>query len=515
MGRYRFSLQRGANPVAQQVRVGIFTLLALATAIAIIIYVSDLGIKAQGYPIAIHFKDIGALQEGGSVLLSGVPVGTVSHIRLLDDQTVLAEAVIKKGTRVYRQSQFIVSTTITGQSTLDIRPPADLSKATELAHGIPKNPNDAPWGTLPPSIADLVSEGEARLKALDTTIATINSALPKLTGKFNDIAEHTDRLITNANSQFTTFSASLNSTVAQLDAAVRNVNGLVTNNSGKVQQLVDALSDTAKNLNTTMANFASITGDPQIKASLVETAVNFKDASEKLKIAAADLQSLTSDPTLQNQLRGAISNLSEASAKANDILGNFSNATASSAQPQHGGSNAGPAPAPATSPTGVPPAGASQPHPAAQPHPTPTPRHGGGLGNLHLAEAQVRLNWPKNGGAGPISDVNLTVLPRSPTSATFGVNGLGSTTTYNVLVNRSPSRQFEFSGGVLYSQLGVKAIYFPGPVGVDARLYNSKNPTLDLYGDVKIARQLLLFYGERNVFGPATQTPTFGLEAKF
>ena len=531
MGRFPFSTQRGANPVAQQVRVGIFTLLALATAVAIIIYVSDIGIRARGYPIAIHFKDIGALQEGASVQLSGVPVGTVTHIRLLPDQTVLAEAQIEKGTPVYRQSQFIVSTTITGQSTLDIRPPTDLSKATPLSAGVPANPNDAPWGTLPPTIADLVVAGETQLKGLNTTIAMINTALPKLTNKFNNIAEHTDRLITNANTQFTSFSASLNSTVAQLNAVVKrsghditaltgNMNALVANNSARVQQLVDSLADTAKNLNTTMANFASITGDPQIKASLVQTAVNFKDASEKLKIVATDLQTLTSDPNVQNQLRGAISNLSDATAKANDILGNFSSATNSSTVSQHGGANPGPAVAPentpAVTPTAAPAATApgTHQHSAAQPQPTASPRHGG-LGPLHLAEAQVRLNWSNKGGGSPYSDINLTLLPRSPTSATIGVNGLGTTATYNVLINRSPSHQFQFSGGVLYSQLGVKAIYLPGPVGVDARVYNSKNPTLDLYGDLRIARQLLLFYGERNVFGPATQTPTFGLEAKF
>jgi hypothetical protein len=488
--------------------------------------VSDLGIRARGYPIAIHFHDIGALQEGASVVVSGVPVGTISKIRLLPDQTVMAEAAISKGTTIYRESHFVVESTITGQSTLEIHPPRDLPKATVLQPGVPDNPNDAPWGRLPPSIADLVSESEARLKSFDKSIATINVELPRLTSKFNKIADHTDRLITNANNQFTTFAASLNSTVAELDTVVTrsghnidsltgNMNQLVQNNSGRVQQLVDALSDTAKNLNVTMANFASITGDPQIKASLIQTAINFKDASEKLKVAAGDLQMLTSDPNVQTQLRGAISNLSDATAKADDILSNFSSATNNSNPPRPAGPATGPAgpagpPGPATAPSATPAGTTQQPQPAPSPH-----RFSGGIHGLHLAEAQVRLNWTNTGGAGPTSDLNLTVLPRSPTSATFGVNGLGATTTYNVLINRRPSKQFTVSGGVLYSQLGVKAIYHPGPVGIDVRLYNSKNPTLDLYGDVRIAHQLQLFYGERNVFGPSTQTPTFGLEASF
>jgi hypothetical protein len=122
---------------------------------------------------------------------------------------------------------------------------------------------------------------------------------------------------------------------------------------------------------------------------------------------------------------------------------------------------------------------------------------------------------PNTGGGGPSSDLNLTFLPHSPTSVTVGANSLGFGSTYNVLINRRLAPGFTLSGGVLYSNLGVKAVYLPGPVGIDARLYNSKNPTLDLYGDVRLAHQLEVFYGERNLFGPNTKTPTFGLQANF
>ncbi|MBV8170786.1 MAG: MCE family protein [Candidatus Eremiobacteraeota bacterium] len=525
MARSRSS-QRGASPTSQQVRVGIFTLLALVAAFVVWLYISDIGARARGYPIAVHFKDVGALQEGASVVISGVAVGDVTKIDLLPDQTVLAEAVISKGTTVYRESTFTVESTLTGQSSLAIKPPHDLAHATVLAHGIPADPNDAPWGVLPPTITDLVSESQAQLKSLEKTVAIINVEMPRLARRFDSVASHTDHLITRADTNFTELSESLKVTVANLNRVVAlsgnniisltgNLNGLVANNSERVQQLVDALSDTAKNLNTTMANFAALTGDPTIRQSLVQTAVNFKDASEKLKVAATELQSLTGDPNVQAQLRGTISNLNDVTAKANDLLGNFSTATGPLPTPAAPlpevtplqGATPAPGAVPLATPFGgVPPAAAPAPH--ASPHQNV-------LANLKLVEPDVRLYWDSRFNGGPTSDLNFTFLPRAPGNFTLGANSLGHDTTYNVLLNRRVAPGFTLSAGVLYSNLGVKAVYLPSFLGIDARLYNSNNPTLDLYGDVKLAKQIMLFYGEKNVFGPNTLTPTFGMQANF
>lgn len=513
----RLKPQRGAGPTATQLRVGIFTVLALVAGFVIIVEISNIGITAQGYQIAVHFKDVAGLEEGATVQVSGVAVGSVTHIRLLPDQTVLAEASIHRGVPVYRQSRFIVSSTLTGQSTLVIRRPADLASATPLQPCAPCNPEDAPWGTVPPTFTDLISQSQEQLKDLSKTIAIVNKEMPRLAGRFDSVAAHADHLITTADTNFSSLAEELRSTVAELHGVVKtsgnniasltgNLNSLVTNNSQHVQQLINALSDTAKNLNTTMGNFASITGDPTIKKSLVETAVNFKDASEKLRTAAADLQSLTSDPNVQSQLRDTIANLDAVTARANDILGNFSNERPAR---QRGAAPAGsPVPQSSTQPGSALPS-AGQPGGS-----SPAPPRRGGLRDFTLVEAQVRLNWSNKGG-GPSSDLNMTLLPHGSTSVTFGANDLGYSTTYNALINKRLAPGFTFSGGALYSKLGIKSVYQPGPVGVDVRLYDPKHPTLDLYGDVRLARHLQVFYGERNVFGPSTRTPTFGLQANF
>ncbi|MBV8221777.1 MAG: hypothetical protein JO293_00275 [Candidatus Eremiobacteraeota bacterium] len=400
----------------------------------------------------------------------------------------------------------------------------DIAHATELEPGIPSDPNDAPWGVLPPTITDLVSESQAQLKSLEKTIALVNVEMPRIARRLDSVASHTDHLITKADANFTAFSSSLNTTVAQLNHVIKlsgnniigltgNLNSLVADNSQRVQQLVDALSDTAKNLNTTMANFAALTGDPTIKQSLVTTAVNFKDASERLKIAATDLQLLTSDPNVQAELRGTITNLNDVTAKANDILGNFSSAQGPlpSAAP----------PAPTMAP-GAAPSGSSNNTPsnnAPNPPPQPQPRQPSHLRTtgltLQLVEPSVRLYWDNKINTGPSSDLDLTFLPRATNNFSVGANSLGSNTTYNLLFNHRVGHELTLSGGIYHSNLGVKAVYFPTFIGLDARIYNSKNPTLELYGDVKLAKQVMLFYGEKNVFGPGTLTPTFGVQGNF
>jgi phospholipid/cholesterol/gamma-HCH transport system substrate-binding protein len=502
LARFRYSAQRGAGASGQQVRVGIFTVLALLGAFVVVAVISNLGLKTHGYQIAVHFVDVGGLQEGATVLLSGVPVGEVTKIDLLPDQTVDVISTIDKDKVILKGSTFTVATSLTGQATLVIKPPRDYALAEPMQRGVPPE-FEQPWGVLPASIADLIGGAEARMKSLDKTLASVNRDLPLLAQKFDAIASHTDTLITHTDKNLTQLAVQLQSTAQQLNAVVAtsgqsleqltgNLNGLVTANKPRLQELVDSLSSTARNLNVAMQNFASLTTDPSLRKNLTETVANVKDASERMKQVATDLQGITGDQQVRSQLKGAVSDLSSAIAKANDILGNFSSAQAKGPA---GGSTASPGSTPL-------PAGASQ-------------THGRGPGGLSLIDAQIRETWLRRGSGGPASDLNLTLLPHASTNVTFGVNDLGYNSTYNFLINRNAAPNFTLSGGVLYSKLGAKAVYQPGALGVDVRLYDPKHPTLDLYGDVRLSKRLQLFYGERGVMGPATPSPAFGIQGSF
>jgi ABC-type transporter Mla subunit MlaD len=488
-------------------RVGVF---AIATIVAVFVVwnlLSNYSLTRHTYQIGIHFRNVAGLQEGSSVQISGVNIGLVDSIRLLPDQTATVICSINSDNTVYRESVFTVTSTLTGQTTLAITPPPNLATAVPLPrHVLPES--EQPEGVVPPTIADLVSEGQKRIRSLDRTLAIVNAQLPGMVHHFNNVAAHTDSLVTHADRALSFMGVQLNTTVASVNNLLANFQSLVSTNGRNVTAmttslrafmtkngprfalLVDDLSATADNLNKTMAAVTDVATDPRLKTNIMEATANLKDSSEKLKEVTSDIQSITGDPQVQEELKGAIRNLSGAIAKANAILGTVTTAQGASAgqspSGESGGSHASP----------------------------PRVHFGSLLSGLDLASAQVRETWPTNTSGGPASDLNLELLPRMPVHLTLGANDLGYHTTYNFLIDYRSSPRLQTGFGVLYSNLGAMAQYRAlGPFGVDARLYDPRQPKLDLYGDIRLARRLELFYGERSLIGPASlRTPSAGFQ---
>lgn len=500
--------------MSTQARVGIFTLLALAGVFAAYYFITNYALSHNGYQIGIRFHDVGGLQDGSTVLLSGVAVGEVTGVDLLPDQTVEVTCTINKGVVIYRDSLFVVAITITGATTLTIEPPLTRQAALILpAQVLPVD--EQPWGTLPPTLTDLISAGQEQLKNFSRTMAVVNRELPALATKFSLVATHTDTLIQDADVSLSTLTDEMQTTVAELNSTIGtsgrnideltgNLNGLVSEDRPRLQLLVDRLSSTAENLNKTMAGIASIAQDPLLHDSLIGTVQNVEGATAKLKAMATELEAVTGDPKTESELKQTVANLASVTAKADSILGQFTTADGDSSAP--GPVVGSPLPIGATPVPGGP-SGA-----------TPRPRlnFGGGIFSQPLAQAQIRETWSDHGG-GPASDLDLILLPGAKTHLTVGANDLGYSTTYDFLLDRN-TKDLQLGAGVLYSKLGIAALFRPfgSTVGIDARLYDPKHPTLDLYGDLRLSERLQLFYGERYLWNNTkTKTPSFGLQIKY
>jgi phospholipid/cholesterol/gamma-HCH transport system substrate-binding protein len=511
--------------MSQQVKVGVFALATIAGIFATYYLLTNFSLKHSGYTIAVHFRDVGGLQPGSSVQLSGVIVGTVSEVRLLPDQTVDVICTIVPETLVYRDSRFLVATTLTGQATLVITPPHPiLSTSVPLQPGILPE-EQQPVGVLPPSITDLAAQGQGQLKELSKTLATVNQELPRLARKFDAIANHTDALVSHSDASLQSLAGQLNGTVARIDEAIattrdviaingRNVEGLTGNlnqlvlaNQAKVNELVGNLVTASANLNQTIQSVGDIARDPRFHSNLIETTENIKDASQRVKKIADDIESLTGDPQVQSQLRGAVFDLSSAIAKANDILGAYSTAQA------HGPPNAGGA--------GPPPGGSRPGQSGGSPAPGPSgaavskaPAGGRRFSVSSLYSAHVRETFGQAGG--PTSDLNVELFPHLGTHLTVGANDLGYKTTYNALINSIRSPRLQLSGGVLYSNLGGQALYrLRGPFTLDARVYDPKHIKMDLYGDLRLNERLQVFFGQRGFLNQSNKTAAFGFQANY
>jgi hypothetical protein len=73
----------------------------------------------------------------------------------------------------------------------------------------------------------------------------------------------------------------------------------------------------------------------------------------------------------------------------------------------------------------------------------------------------------------------------------------------------------KFGGGILYSRLGVLGSYTSKQgIGIEGRVYDLRRPTLDAYGNIRVANGASLFAGERDATRDGRRT-VFGLQLQF
>jgi hypothetical protein len=116
---------------------------------------------------------------------------------------------------------------------------------------------------------------------------------------------------------------------------------------------------------------------------------------------------------------------------------------------------------------------------------------------------------------GPLTDFNVVFLPKNSTNLTVGANDIGGpTSTLNLLGSQKFANGLTVGGGVLYSRLGLLTSYQSGLLGVEARAYDVRTPTLDAYGKIRPTSFLELFAGERDLTR-ITRRTVYGLDFKF
>jgi hypothetical protein len=114
---------------------------------------------------------------------------------------------------------------------------------------------------------------------------------------------------------------------------------------------------------------------------------------------------------------------------------------------------------------------------------------------------------------GPASDFNVFLLPHAHTGLEAGVNDVGSpygTATGNfLLLSRTPG--FTYGAGIEYSQLGFSTSIANKVLGLEARGYDLRHPTLDTYVNLFAFPKFQIFGGERDLMHAQRRT-TFGLQ---
>src|SRR5260370_40940251 len=109
--------------MSRQARVGLFTLLGIIGLAWIYYVISNIGERAAGYRIAVHFFSAAGLRPAALVYLSGVSIGVVDAINLRKDFSTDVIVAIRKNVDIPVGSEFVINAPLTGEPNLQIVPP--------------------------------------------------------------------------------------------------------------------------------------------------------------------------------------------------------------------------------------------------------------------------------------------------------------------------------------------------------------------------------------------------------
>jgi len=120
---------------ANKIKLGIFVSLGLVVLILAIYYIGEKQLLFQStFRLTGVFTDVGGLQPGNNVRLSGISIGTVESISLISDTTVRVEIVIDESSRKFIKKDAVAtigSEGLIGNKVLVINPGTGGKKSIE------------------------------------------------------------------------------------------------------------------------------------------------------------------------------------------------------------------------------------------------------------------------------------------------------------------------------------------------------------------------------------------------
>ncbi len=537
----------------RQALVGIFTIITLIALFGVFVVLGNYGTQGR-YKIGVHFKSAAGLHRGALVYESGVVVGVVDQTNLLpEDFTVEVVLAINNNVDVPRTARFLIQAPLTGDSTMEIVPPvaapqpAGIASPTNAPAAVAVLPREVlpldqqPQGTNPATVQDLLDQGQGEVRRLDKMLADLERREPKLLNTFQTALDNANDISVTANRSFTRLSARLDSLTSTLQVALQQSSANLTDvtaqldsslrrNTGHFDSIVAALDNSARDLNRTADHVTSLASNPQLRSNILQTTQGIAQTASTFASIAGDLEKVTGNPQTQAQLRDTLANVDAAAQKANSLLAQFGGRSSVYGVDR----GATPAPAGTPLPNGTYPQRSGPPGPSASAPPeTVQANVKNKLGTLvkNLVALQVRVSAldAQQGGTsgsallskdrGPQTDINVIAVPNGSTYLFAGANDIGAKTSYNFAAMARVGSNLRIGGGVLYSRLGVRAVYSPALTrglgfGVEARVYDPRHPTTDLYGNLGLGQGLTLFGGERDLLHTGRRT-TFGLQYQF
>jgi phospholipid/cholesterol/gamma-HCH transport system substrate-binding protein len=329
-----------------RLRVGVVVLAAALITAFLVARFGDLPLPGGGkYTIFVRFPRAPGVTQGSPVRMSGVQIGRVTSLELLQPTGVRVVAEIDKNRTILDSDAcWITSASVLGDSVLEFVPPdriptgaKPLEPGTEIINGrVASNPLEAFTNIEPAlqgamqSIREAGSEVALAARNLNNVVGNNQDQLPRL-------AQKTERAL----DQFTTTMANINSLVddpqmrqdmkqslRDFPQLVRDANQTLT----KANSAFDSMKLASDRASTNLANLENFTrplGErgPQLVDNLDGSLANINELLEQLVTFTDNLNSregtlgrLLNDPGLYLRLERTLANAEEITAGIKPIL---------------------------------------------------------------------------------------------------------------------------------------------------------------------------------------------------
>ncbi len=245
---------------ARNALIGLFALGGiLCLTVLVMLFGQSRGLFQREYVITARFgiEQTPNLRSGTEVYLSGVLVGNVGEVRLVDldrpSLGVMADLWIDQKYSVPKGSVADVETPLMGQSIVSIKPP--VASATQ-------------------PVALLPHDGTAEIRGV-TTGPLDNILNPKMQATL----QKTTQQVGDLAAALTPTAEALTELLQQRSIGQVQSTGVTPNLSTAVQRLY-----------LTLTHIDEVIGNPAVRSNLELTLQNFRQASEGVKVAVGDLQ---------------------------------------------------------------------------------------------------------------------------------------------------------------------------------------------------------------------------------
>jgi phospholipid/cholesterol/gamma-HCH transport system substrate-binding protein len=291
-----------------QLRVGITIIIAsLTLAVLLILMSGTQGFFTSRITLKSYFNNAGGLRVGAPVRLSGVDIGNVSRMAIVDKQLTPVEVTMKVSTKygnsLHRDSVTLLRTSgVLGETFVDLD--------SSLATGSRAQDGDILATREHADIEDVVVSSQSTLQNMDALLKRLDRIVAFVESGKGSIG----KLIYDP-SLYDRFSATVNDfkgIVDQIAKGQGSLGALVNSNDAynKFTAVLDRMNAVVDDIQQGKGTAGKFVKDPSLYNNANDTIANLKKLTEDINAGKGTLGKLTKDEELARKLDNTISKLS-------------------------------------------------------------------------------------------------------------------------------------------------------------------------------------------------------------